>query len=119
MQESSALAEYGSRIARALDRISAAAEAATPQAGSAEVETLREALEAERATSAQLAERLRAVRQSEADARAALEAQIEELAAEIGALRAQAEAAVASADPEEIAAVIAALVPLIEEAENA
>ena len=126
------------RIGQGLDRLPAAG--SVMGAASADMAVLQEALEAERTATAQLAERLRMVKEREATARAALEAQVaalteardqqglelqrlrEELAQagpldgnaallhELLALR-----AARHSDSAEMEAILSALVPLIEE----
>ena len=81
MAEMPTIAELEARIAAALGRIGQGLDR-LPAAGTvvgsafADMATLQEALEAERAAAAQLAERLRMVKEREAATRAALEAQV-------------------------------------------
>lgn len=116
------IAELERRITAALERITkgvvglerpAVAEGAV--AGLAdEIARLTEALEEERMANAQLSERLRVVRDREAEARAGLEAKVAGLTAELDGLNASRDAAVAEMDE-----IVNALNPLIEEAHHA
>lgn len=74
--------ELERRIATALDRVVRGIEAldAAPDPAAAETARLAEALDEERMAAAQLAERLRAVKEREAAERAPLEAEIDRLA---------------------------------------
>ncbi len=113
------IAELERRITAALERITrgvdtlgaAASEAAAPAEDSAEITRLTEALDEERMANAQLNERLRVIRDREAEARAGLEAKIAQLTAELEALHASRAEAVAEMDD-----ILTALTPLIEEA---
>lgn len=102
------------RIDRGLDGLTAPATAPDPAAEAAvqaEMTRLSEALEEERMANAQLNERLRVVKAREIEARAAIEAKLAEVTAELAALRlARAE------ESAEVAAIIAALNPIVEEA---
>ena len=116
MAEMPTIAELEARIAAALGRIGQGLDR-LPAAGTvvgsafADMATLQEALEAERAAAAQLAERLRMVKEREAATRAALEAQVAALtqardqqAQELHQLRdalAQTNDAAGAADPQD------------------
>lgn len=107
---SAALARIGSGIemlATAAPPPDAAPEA--DAATMAEIARLSEALDEEKMANAQLSERLRVVRERDAEARSGLEAKLAEVTAELAALRtARAEEAA------EMAAIIAALDPIVE-----
>jgi chromosome segregation ATPase len=79
------------------------------EAAAAEIARLAEALDEEKMANAQLSERLRVVRERDAEARAGLEAKLAEVTSELAALRsARAEEAA------EVAAIVAALDPIVE-----
>ena len=83
MQDMPAIAELERRLAAALDRIGQGLDRLPPGTATgepaADIAALHEALEAERGTAAQLVERLRAVKDREATARAEAEARIADL----------------------------------------
>lgn len=102
------------RIDRGIEGLAAPAAAADPgpNAGAeAEIARLSEALDEERMANVQLAERLRVVKSREVEARAALEAKLAEVTAELANLR-----AARAEEAAEVAAIIAALAPIVEEA---
>ena len=100
------------RIDRGIEGLAAAAPDPGPAAGAeAEIARLSEALDEERMANVQLAERLRVVKSREVEARAALEAKLAEVTAELANLR-----AARAEEAAEVAAIIAALAPIVEEA---
>jgi septal ring factor EnvC (AmiA/AmiB activator) len=105
------LLEARRRIIAAFEEIAAGAEALASRAAEAEdVERLRADLEKERAVNAQLQEQVRVLR-DRGTGNEALEAQIAELRAEISNLT-----AARNAQRVELDAILAQLIPLIEEA---
>ena len=104
------LMEARRRIVAAFEGIAAGAEALAACAADAEeLDRLRAELEEERAVNAQLQERVRSLRDRDTG-RAALESEIERLRTELSGLQAQREA-----ERSELDAVLAELIPLVEE----
>lgn len=88
------IAELERRITAAMNRIASGIEglvapAPAPAANDAEVQDLREALEAERAASAQLTERVRAIKDKQETIVAGLERQVRRLAEELDIAQAE------------------------------
>lgn len=114
MHDAMEIADLERRIAAALDRIGRGLDnfdVPAPAVSGDDVDALREALEAERATSAQLAERLRTVKDRESAARTALEAQVADLTGQLAALQSD-----RAAEHAEMTDILAALGPLVNEA---
>jgi chromosome segregation ATPase len=99
------------RIDRGIEGLAAPADPGPDAGAEAEIARLSEALDEERMANVQLAERLRVVKSREVEARAALEAKLAEVTAELANLR-----AARAEEAAEVAAIIAALAPIVEEA---
>jgi predicted PilT family ATPase len=120
------ITELESRISAALARIGAgidvlsAPAAAQPETGAVdesamiEIGRLNDALDEEKMANAQLHERLRVIREREAEARSGLEAQLADALGELTALR-----AARAEEAAEIAEIVAALTPIVEETSHA
>lgn len=105
------LMEVRRRIVAAFEGIAAGAEALAARAAEAdELDRLRLEIAEERMVNAQLQERIRALREREGS-RPALEEELQRLRAELAELRARREA-----ERRELDAVLAELIPLVEEA---